>query len=151
LYARSTRVGAFNLGFDSDPLRWAEARRALVDVVASGALSVDVSRTLPLAAAAQAHRALESRASVGKLVLLRFQDASLILSCWRPRDVTAFGQPPVGFAELADDLLGPRLCDAQCCVPRGPDTGVPSSVRTPGGFDQLSDVDMLDSAPYQEG
>jgi NADPH2:quinone reductase len=70
LYARSARVGAFNLAFDDAPARWAEAKPALVDLVASGALSVDVSRTLPLAAAAQAHRALESRASTGKLVLV---------------------------------------------------------------------------------
>jgi len=70
LYAHSTRVGAFNLSVDDAPARWAEAKRALVDVVASGALSIHVSRTLPLAAAAQAHHALESRASSGKLVLL---------------------------------------------------------------------------------
>jgi NADPH2:quinone reductase len=70
LYARSARVGAFNLAFDDAPARWAEAKPALVDLVASGALSVDISRTLPLAAAAQAHHALESRASTGKLVLV---------------------------------------------------------------------------------
>jgi NADPH2:quinone reductase len=70
LYARSARVGAFNLAFDDAPARWAEAKRALVDLVATGALSVNVSRTLPLAAAAQAHHALESRASTGKLVLV---------------------------------------------------------------------------------
>jgi NADPH:quinone reductase len=70
LYARSTRVGAFNLGLDDAPARWGEAKCALVEVVASGALSIDVSRTLPLAAAPQAHHALESRASVGKLVLV---------------------------------------------------------------------------------
>jgi NADPH2:quinone reductase len=70
LYRRSTRVGAFNLAFDDAPARWVEARRALVELVASSALSVNVSRALPLAAAAQAHQALESRASSGKLVLL---------------------------------------------------------------------------------
>jgi NADPH:quinone reductase len=70
LYARSTRVGAFNLRLDDDPVRWAVARRELVDVVASQAPSVEVSRTLPLAGAAEAHHALESRASVGKIVLL---------------------------------------------------------------------------------
>jgi len=70
LYARSTRVGAFNLRLDDAPARWAEAKCALVEVVASGALSIEVSRTLPLAAAAQAHHALESRASFGKIVLL---------------------------------------------------------------------------------
>jgi NADPH2:quinone reductase len=67
---RSTRVGAFNLRLDDAPARWGEAKRALVEVVASGALWIDVSRTLPLAAAAQAHHALESRASFGKIVLL---------------------------------------------------------------------------------
>src|SRR5215218_2500536 len=70
LYARSTRVGAFNLRLDDAPARWGEAKRALVEVVASGALWIDVSRTLPLAAAAEAHHALESRASFGKIVLL---------------------------------------------------------------------------------
>ena len=70
LYAHSTRVGAFNLSFDNAPARWAEAKRALVDVVTSGALSIHVSRTLPFAAAAHAHHALESRASSGKIVLL---------------------------------------------------------------------------------
>ncbi len=70
LYARSTRVGAFNLGLDDDLSRWAVAKRELVDVVASQALSVEVSRTLPLAAAAEAHHALESRASFGKVLLL---------------------------------------------------------------------------------
>jgi NADPH2:quinone reductase len=70
LYARSTRVGAFNLRLDDAPARWGEAKRALVELVASGALSIDVSRTLPLAAAAEAHHALESRASFGKIVLL---------------------------------------------------------------------------------
>jgi NADPH:quinone reductase-like Zn-dependent oxidoreductase len=70
LYARSARVGAFNLAFDDAPARWAEAKPALVDLVASGALSVDISRTLPLAAAAPAHHALESWASTGKLVLV---------------------------------------------------------------------------------
>jgi len=39
-------------------------------VVTSGALSIHVSRTLPFAAAAHAHHALESRASSGKIVLL---------------------------------------------------------------------------------
>jgi NADPH:quinone reductase len=70
LYAHSTRVGAFNLGLDDAPTRWAEAKRALVNAAASGSLSIHISRTLPLAAAAQAHQALESRASSGKIVLL---------------------------------------------------------------------------------
>jgi NADPH2:quinone reductase len=43
---------------------------ALLDVIASGAVRVEVSRTWPLAEAAQAHRALESRGTTGSLVLL---------------------------------------------------------------------------------
>ena len=69
LYARSTRVGAFNLRLDDAPARWAEAKTRPRRGGRVRALSIDVSRTLPLAAAAEAHHALESRASFGKIVL----------------------------------------------------------------------------------
>src|SRR4029450_11074309 len=69
LYARSTRVGAFNLRLDDAPARSAEAKYALVIVGSSGALSIGDSRTPPLAAAAETRHALESRASFGKIVL----------------------------------------------------------------------------------
>ena len=38
--------------------------------IASGRLDVRIDRTFPLAEAAQAHRALESRATAGKLLLI---------------------------------------------------------------------------------
>jgi NADPH2:quinone reductase len=44
---------------------WAEA----VELVAAGSIRIDVSETLPLADAAQAHELLESGETVGKLVL----------------------------------------------------------------------------------
>ncbi|HEX9399683.1 MAG TPA: quinone oxidoreductase [Anaeromyxobacter sp.] len=42
----------------------------LFDVVRSGKVKIEVSRTLPLAQAAEAHRALEARETTGSLVLL---------------------------------------------------------------------------------
>jgi NADPH2:quinone reductase len=42
----------------------------LFEVVRSGKVKIEVSRTFPLAEAAEAHRALESRATTGSLVLL---------------------------------------------------------------------------------
>ncbi|HEX9243185.1 MAG TPA: zinc-binding dehydrogenase, partial [Anaeromyxobacter sp.] len=42
----------------------------LFEVVRSGKVRIDVSRTLPLADAAEAHRLLESRATTGSLVLV---------------------------------------------------------------------------------
>ncbi|HYG66499.1 MAG TPA: quinone oxidoreductase, partial [Anaeromyxobacteraceae bacterium] len=47
-----------------------EGAKELFDVVASGAVRVDVSHTWPLEEAAMAHRALESRATTGSVVLL---------------------------------------------------------------------------------
>jgi NADPH2:quinone reductase len=42
----------------------------LFDVIRSGKVRIDVTRTFPLAEAAEAHRALEARATTGSLVLL---------------------------------------------------------------------------------
>jgi NADPH2:quinone reductase len=42
----------------------------LFEVLRSGKVKIEISRTFPLAAAADAHRALESRATTGSLVLL---------------------------------------------------------------------------------
>jgi len=47
-----------------------ESARALFDVVRRGAVRIRVGQTFPLAEAAAAHRALESRATVGSTVLL---------------------------------------------------------------------------------
>jgi len=43
---------------------------ALLEMIGSGKVKVDVTRTWPLAEAAEAHRALEARATTGSLVLL---------------------------------------------------------------------------------
>jgi NADPH2:quinone reductase len=70
LYARCLKVGAFGLNVDRDPPAWAAARRHLLEWVEAGDLTLTISRRFPLAEAAEAHRLLESRASIGKIVLL---------------------------------------------------------------------------------
>ena len=47
-----------------------ESSRALFEVVARGAVRINVNQTFPLADAADAHRALESRRTVGSTILL---------------------------------------------------------------------------------
>ena len=42
----------------------------LFEVILSGKVRIDVARTWPLAEAAEAHRALEARATTGSLILL---------------------------------------------------------------------------------
>lgn len=69
LYDRSLKVGAFALDVDRQPERWTVVRRDLLRRVEEGSLRLTVSAVLPLAAAAEAHRLLESRQSVGKIVL----------------------------------------------------------------------------------
>jgi NADPH2:quinone reductase len=69
LYERSLSIGAFGLNPAAEPERWLEARQRLLDWVESGTLRI-FYEALPLAAAAEAHRRLEERASAGKLVLL---------------------------------------------------------------------------------
>lgn len=54
----------------ADPSRVAEARAELVRLVASGELRVAVHATLPLSEAAEAHRVLESRSQLGRVVLV---------------------------------------------------------------------------------
>jgi NADPH2:quinone reductase len=70
LYARSIKVSAFGLDERHDPAASAQARRDLIAWAAEGSLRFRVSRTLPLAEAAQAHRLIEGRGTTGKLVLL---------------------------------------------------------------------------------
>jgi len=47
-----------------------EGAKALFDAVASGAIKVQVNHSFPLAQAADAHRALESRQTTGSVVLI---------------------------------------------------------------------------------
>jgi NADPH2:quinone reductase len=70
LYDRCLKVGAFGLNVDRDPPAWATARRHFLEWIEAGELILSISRRLPLAEAAEAHRLLESRASIGKVVLL---------------------------------------------------------------------------------
>ncbi len=69
LYARSLKVSAFGLDERHDPMAAAQARRDLVTWAADGSLRFRIDRTLPLEQAAEAHRLIESRATIGKLVL----------------------------------------------------------------------------------
>jgi NADPH2:quinone reductase len=69
--APNQSVLGFNLGpwFEQRPPTAVGALQRLVGWVASGQIRVPVSRALPLADAAQAHRLLETGATTGKLVL----------------------------------------------------------------------------------
>jgi NADPH2:quinone reductase len=69
LYDRSLKVSAFGLRLDIHPEIWRAARRELLRQVEDGTLRLTISRVLPLAEAAEAHRLLESRQVVGKLLL----------------------------------------------------------------------------------
>lgn len=69
LYDRSLKVSAFGLRQDVRPEDWRTARQDLLRQVEDGRLRLTISRVLPLAEAAEAHRLLESRRVVGKLLL----------------------------------------------------------------------------------
>jgi len=71
LYGRSLRVGAFGLDLEADAGGADVARRELVGMLESGELRVSVSRTFALGEASDAHRAIEGRGTVGKIVLVR--------------------------------------------------------------------------------
>lgn len=70
LYARSLQVGAFGLDIERDAEATAAARRDLVAALAAGELRVSVQKSFPLAGAAAAHAAMESRRTTGKIVLI---------------------------------------------------------------------------------
>jgi NADPH:quinone reductase len=69
LYERCLKVSAYTLRLDFHPEAWRDARQDLLRQVEEGRLRLTVSRVLPLAEAAEAHRLLESRRVVGKLLL----------------------------------------------------------------------------------
>ena len=69
LYERSLKISAYTLDVNQQPERWAAVRRDLLRRVEEGSLRLTVSAVFPLAAAAEAHRLMESRQSVGKIVL----------------------------------------------------------------------------------
>jgi NADPH:quinone reductase len=70
LYGRSLKVGAFGLDADRDPPFWTAGRRHLIEWLEAGELRLSISHRLPLAQAAEAHRLLEGRATMGKVILL---------------------------------------------------------------------------------
>jgi NADPH:quinone reductase len=69
LHGRSLSVGAFGLDLQVKPERWIRARQELLEWARSGALRLFVHQVLPLGEAAEAHRCLEERRNLGKLVL----------------------------------------------------------------------------------
>ncbi len=69
LYARSVRVGAFGLDTAAAPAAFQGARASLAAALCDGALSVASGAVYALEDAAEAHRALEGRSAIGKLIL----------------------------------------------------------------------------------
>lgn len=69
LYDRCLKVSAFGLNLEYGPERWTAARRDLLHRLEEGALRLTISRVLPLEEAAEAHRLLEARQTVGKVLL----------------------------------------------------------------------------------
>lgn len=69
LYARSLSVGVFGLNPRVEPERWPKARQELLAWVSGGELRLFLHGVFPLSAAAEAHRCMEERRSLGKLVL----------------------------------------------------------------------------------
>jgi NADPH:quinone reductase-like Zn-dependent oxidoreductase len=71
LASRSARISRPNFGHYTDtPAKVRAISDRLFDAIRRGDLRVEIGRRLPLAEAAEAHRALESRATVGSTILL---------------------------------------------------------------------------------
>lgn len=70
LYAKSLTVGAYWLRTPTPPEVQRKAREALLAEVVAKRLRIVVGLALPLARAEEAHRQLEGRSTVGKVVLL---------------------------------------------------------------------------------
>lgn len=70
-------IHVFNLGlwFGLRPGAAVRVLQDLIGFVASGQVKVPVSQTLPLSRAADAHRLIESREAIGKIVLKPWQEA----------------------------------------------------------------------------
>jgi len=69
LYERSLQVSAYWLRTPHPPAAARHAAASLLDGIADGTLRVPPATVFSLAEAADAHRALESRQTVGKLLL----------------------------------------------------------------------------------
>ncbi|RJS23363.1 quinone oxidoreductase [Corallococcus sp. H22C18031201] len=69
LYAKSLQVSAYWLRTPESPESRRRAREALLSAMAAGELRVVVGLSLPLSQAVEAHRRLEGRGTVGKVVL----------------------------------------------------------------------------------
>jgi len=69
-------IHVFNLGlwFGMKPDRAGQALGDLIGLAASGRITIPVHRTLPLSQAAEAHRLIEQRRAVGKIVLKPWGD-----------------------------------------------------------------------------
>lgn len=76
LRATNRSVQGFSLGrlVTVRPERWLPSARAVVDLAATGALTPTLDRVIDLADAAKAHARIESRQSVGKVVLTMQSD-----------------------------------------------------------------------------
>jgi NADPH2:quinone reductase len=80
LLTSSQAVIGFNLGawFQHEPEQAFGALQRLIGFVLSGEVEVQVGRVLPLARAADAHRALEARETTGKIILDPWLDADAV-------------------------------------------------------------------------
>lgn len=71
LAARSVTLSRPNFGHYTDtPEKVAAITNRLFDAIRNGILRIDIGRTLPLSAAAEAHRALENRETAGATILI---------------------------------------------------------------------------------